>query len=227
MSMADEATRKVALITGAGRGLGRLIALKLASNGFVLALTARTFEELVGTRRLSGLAAGDALIVLADLTSGEAPLQLFCTTMDYFGRIDVLINAAHAASPSASLLDLEDADQNRLLAVNLHAPIALARLACHPMSNQPTGGTIINFIRRGAGGSTPDPITAAADTGIATFAHSLATALRANQIKAAMMIIPASDHGPDEAATALAIVRAPAGEYPLVSHIGISSDKHG
>ena len=224
--MADEAARKVVLVTGAGRGIGRVIALKLASSGFVLALTARTFEELEETRRLSSLAARDALILLADLTLDEAPLQLFGAAMDYFGRLDVLINAAHATSPSVSLLELEAADQDRLLAVNLRAPIALTRMACRQMRNQSTGGTIINFIRRAGGGFTPDPITVAADMGISAFAHTVATALRSNQIKAAMMIIPASGHGIVVAATAMTIIDASSDEYPLVSKIWVSDRRH-
>ncbi|MGA2409847.1 MAG: SDR family oxidoreductase [Candidatus Binataceae bacterium] len=214
--MADKAARKVALVTGAGRSAGRAIALKLAGEGFVLALTARTFEELEETRRLSGFQARDALILLADLTLGEAPLDVFGAAMSHFGRLDVLINAAHAVSPSPSLLELEEADQDRVIAVNLRAPIALARLTAQRMRQQSGGGTIINFIRRG-GRFAPDPITAAADMGIAAFADAATIALRPFKIKAATMVIPPSGFGIAEAAAAMAIIGAEAGDYPLAS----------
>jgi short-subunit dehydrogenase len=185
--MTDRAGRKTALVTGASGGLGRAIALKLADKGFALALTARNFDELEKTRRLSRLAARDALILLADLSLDDAPDQIFDATLNQNGRIDVLINAAHAAPSGASFLQLEAADQARLLAVNLHGPIALARLAARWMNKQSTGGTIINFV---CGASAPcDPITAAAEAGILAFSQAAATVLRAGRIRIVAMLV--------------------------------------
>ena len=101
--MAEESVPKVALVTGAGRGLGRSVALRLARDGYALALTARSFEELQETRRLSDLAPRDALIVLADLGDEDAPEQVFGAVLDHFGCLDVLINAAQMIVPMPSM----------------------------------------------------------------------------------------------------------------------------
>ncbi|HTT75561.1 MAG TPA: SDR family oxidoreductase [Candidatus Binataceae bacterium] len=181
--------RRIALITGAGRGLGRAIALKLAGKGFALALTARGFEELAETRRLSGLAAYDALIILADLSLDDAPDQIFGAMIEHYGRLDVLVNAAYANAGNSSLLELEAAEQDRLLAVNLRAPIALARMACQRLRKQ-AGGTIVNFVRSN---DSPriNPVTAAIEAGIVAFSQAAAGNLLVEQIRiAAIPIMP-------------------------------------
>jgi 3-oxoacyl-[acyl-carrier protein] reductase len=191
--MADEPGPKVALITGAGRGLGRLIALRLATNGYALALAARTFEELEETRRLSGLAARDALILLADLSLDDGPDQIFAATIDHYGRLDVLINAAHASALNSSLLEFAAMDQDRLLAIDLRAPIALTRMAGRRMRKQSTGGTIINFTR-GVEGAC-DPVSAAIDAGILAFSQSAATALQVDQIRITAILVALRGYG--------------------------------
>jgi NAD(P)-dependent dehydrogenase (short-subunit alcohol dehydrogenase family) len=180
--MAEESVQKVALVTGAGGGLGRLVALQLARDGYALALTARSFEELQETRRLSDLAPRDALIVLADLGDDDALGQVFGAALDHFGRLDVLINAAHMTVPMPSLSDLEGMNQDRLLMVNLRAPIGLALMAARQMREKAVGGTIINFVH-GANGR--DPVTAAFSAGILAFSETAATAWHTDQIRVA------------------------------------------
>jgi NAD(P)-dependent dehydrogenase (short-subunit alcohol dehydrogenase family) len=180
--MAEESVQKVALVTGAGGGLGRLVALQLARDGYALALTARSFEELQETRRLSDLAPRDALIVLADLGDDDALGQVFGAALDHFGRLDVLINAAHMTVPMPSLSDLEGMNQDRLLMVNLRAPIGLALMAARQMREKAVGGTIINFVH-GANGR--DPVTAAFSAGILAFSETAATAWHTDKIRLA------------------------------------------
>src|SRR5580704_17829150 len=71
--MAGQKSQRVALVTGAGRGIGRATALALAREGYALCLAARSFEELEETRRLSGLEPARSLIVLIDLAGDDSP----------------------------------------------------------------------------------------------------------------------------------------------------------
>src|ERR1700728_3308766 len=94
---------KVAIITGAGRGIGRAISIALAREGYALCLVARTREELAETRALSELTPERSLIVLLDLAQSEAPGALVSTAIDHYGRIDVIINNAGWAPARTAL----------------------------------------------------------------------------------------------------------------------------
>ena len=183
------AERKVAIVTGAGRGVGRAIAIALAQAGYSLCIAARTFEELEITRTLSALKPVESLIVLLDLTLEDAPESLIETAFDHFGRIDVLVNNAGWAPARTSLLKFNEADQDRILALNLRAPIALTRLAAAHMAEQKGGGTIVNLAsiaaRRMPSG---EAIYAAAKAGLIAFTHAAFAELRERGIKLSVIV---------------------------------------
>lgn len=234
MEQADNiaAERKVALVTGAGRGIGRAIAVALARAGFALCLAARTHEELDRTRELSGLAPAQSLIVLIDLAQEDAPDWLIETAFDHFGRLDVLVNNAGWAPARTPLIKLGGEDQDRILAVNLRAPIALARLAAIRMATQPGGGAIINVASSAARRMPPgEAVYAAAKAGLIAFTHATFAELRDRGIKLSVIIPGLADTSlipqnkrldrslmlrpEDIAAAVMTIIHAPAGVCPI------------
>ena len=181
-------TRKVALITGAGRGIGRAVAIELARQGFRLCLAARNREQLEETRRLTALAPADSLIVLLDLADDEAPQALIETALDHFERIDVLVNNAGWAPPRAALVKTSSADQDRMIAVNLRAPIALSRLAAAEMINQ-GGGVIVNVASTAAlTAPAGEAIYAATKAGLIAFTRACFAELREHEIKVSVVV---------------------------------------
>ncbi len=185
----DGTRRQVAIVTGAGRGAGRAIAIALAQAGYELCLAARTRDELETTRALTGLAPEQSLIVLIDLAQEEAPKCLIETSCDHFGRLDVLVNNAGWAPARTPLIKLGSEDQDRILAINLRAPITLSRLAAARMLAQGDGGLIVNIAsiaaRRMAAG---EAIYAAAKAGLIAFTHAAFAELRDRGIKLSVII---------------------------------------
>jgi 3-hydroxybutyrate dehydrogenase len=123
------ATRRTALITGAGRGIGRECAIALARAGYAVALTARSTDELDATAAECG---DDTLVVAADITEPEAVERIFRATEDRFGSADVLVANAGAAVTGA-FSKITDADWQHMLDLNLTAPFRCIRRALPPM----------------------------------------------------------------------------------------------
>ncbi|MGC1679472.1 MAG: SDR family oxidoreductase [Candidatus Binataceae bacterium] len=186
--MGESNPDKVAIVTGAGRGIGRAIALALAREGYALCLAARTREELAETRALSGLAPERSLIVLLDLAQAEAPGALITTAIEHYGRIDLIINNAGWAPARTALAKMSPDDVDRILAVNLRAPIEIARLALDTMTAQ-GAGTIIN-IASSAAKRTPagEAVYAAAKAGLVAFTHAAFAELRSRAIKLSVIV---------------------------------------
>jgi NAD(P)-dependent dehydrogenase (short-subunit alcohol dehydrogenase family) len=136
---------RVALVTGAGSGIGRASALALAKAGFRLALISRKREPLdeVAAEIIAG--GGEALVQPANVVEEEAVVAAFAAIVGHFGRIDLLFNNAGPASPKASFEDVELRHWNRVLAVNVTGSFLCAREAFRAMKAQsPMGGRIIN-----------------------------------------------------------------------------------
>jgi NAD(P)-dependent dehydrogenase (short-subunit alcohol dehydrogenase family) len=180
--------RPVAVVTGAGRGIGRAVAIELAQAGYRLSIAARTREELEQTRVLTGLAPADSLIVLVDLADSEAPDALIDTAVGLYGRLDVLINNAGWAPSRRTLTKITTAEQDRMLAVNLRAPIALTRLAAAQMLKR-GGGTIINIASTAGLKSPPmEAIYAATKAGLIAFTRACFSELREDGVRVSVVI---------------------------------------
>ena len=135
---------KVAIVTGAGTGVGRAAALALLKAGYSVALAGRTLGTLQETAAQSG--AGDrALPVPTDVADPEAVTALFATTVDTFGRLDVVFNNAGLSSPPVEMDELTVEQWRAVVDVNLTGVFLCTREAFRIMRTQdPQGGRIIN-----------------------------------------------------------------------------------
>jgi NAD(P)-dependent dehydrogenase (short-subunit alcohol dehydrogenase family) len=232
---------RVALITGAGRGIGRAVALALARAGYSLCLAARTPDQLAETRALSHLEPRLALIVLIDLAEADAPDNLFNALIEHFGRIDVLVNNAGYAPPRTPLIKISRDDQDRMLAVNLRAPIALARLAAARMAQQAEGGVIINIASSSARiAPWGETVYAATKTGLLAFTRACAAEFRHHGVRTSVILPGLTDTSfipqnkrldraamlrPDDIATAvMSAVEAPSHVCPVEVVVEPTSD---
>lgn len=122
-------SERVALVTGAGRGIGREVAVLLSAQGLRVALTARSEAELAATAERC---AGETLVVPADVTDAAAVEQTFATVERAWGPVEVLVANA-GAGVSARVHKTSDEDWQRMLDVNLTAPFRCIRRALPAM----------------------------------------------------------------------------------------------
>ena len=137
--------RKIALITGAGSGIGRVTALALWEAGYTLALAGRREDKLRDTWSDAGIGAERALIVPTDVSDRQAVGRLFAEIKARFGRLDVLFNNAGINAPAIPLEELSESQWLDVVAVNLTGAFWCLQAAYKMMKAQrPQGGRIIN-----------------------------------------------------------------------------------
>jgi NAD(P)-dependent dehydrogenase (short-subunit alcohol dehydrogenase family) len=137
--------RRVALITGAGSGIGRAAALALAREGFAVVLAGRRRERLDETAAAAVAGGAEALVVPTDVRDATAITALFARTKEAFGRLDLLFNNAGGAAPGVPLEELTVEQWQAIVDVNLTGAFLCIREAFRLMkSQQPRGGRIIN-----------------------------------------------------------------------------------
>ena len=136
------AAGNVAIVTGAGSGIGRAVAKKLLGAGYSVALAGRRKEALEATAEGAGEA---ALVVPTDVTDPDSVAALFKAAKEAFGRLDLLFNNAGKAGPPVPFEELTDAQWRAVVDVNLSGMFYCARAAVRLMKTQdPRGGRIIN-----------------------------------------------------------------------------------
>jgi NAD(P)-dependent dehydrogenase (short-subunit alcohol dehydrogenase family) len=136
---------KIAVVTGAGSGVGRAAALALLADGWSVALAGRRREALDETVGLAGDAASRALPVPTDVGDPDAVAALFAATNDKFKRLDFLFNNAGGNVPAGPLEDLAYKDWARVVQINLTGSFLCAQAAFRLMkAQQPMGGRIVN-----------------------------------------------------------------------------------
>ena len=136
---------KVAIITGAGSGVGRYAALALLNDGFAVVLAGRRTEALDETMALAGTNTSNTLSVPTDVTDPAAVKRLFEATKNQFGRLDLLFNNAGMGAPAKPLEELTVKQWTDVVAVNLTGSFLCTQEAFRLMKTQdPMGGRIIN-----------------------------------------------------------------------------------
>ncbi len=133
---------KVAIVTGAGSGIGRAVAKSLLEAGYSVVLAGRRQEQLEETAKNGGDAAH---VVPTDVTNPDSVRALFAATKEKFGRLDLLFNNAGTGAPAIPFEDLTDEQWLTVVGVNLNGMFFCAREAVRMMKAQkPRGGRIIN-----------------------------------------------------------------------------------
>jgi 7-alpha-hydroxysteroid dehydrogenase len=140
---------RVAVVTGAGLGIGRGIAVGLAEAGADVALAARTESDLDEVADHVRSLGRRALVVPTDVTVEEECGRLIRRTADHFGRLDILVNNAGGAMPRAAM-DTSEGFMARTFAFNVTAPLTLTKLAARRMIDTAGRGAVVNISSRSA-----------------------------------------------------------------------------
>jgi 3-oxoacyl-[acyl-carrier protein] reductase len=181
--MADELEGQIALVTGAGRGIGRAVALRLAAAGCDVAIVSRTPKDLESVAEQIAATGARSLILQADVTDDTQAEAFLQKTLIDLGSISILVNSAGTAPPRRVHGKADIADWDRMLATCLRAPMVLSRLLLPDMLVH-NRGAIVNIgstaARRARSG---EAAYAAAKAGLLAFSHALFREVRDNGIK--------------------------------------------
>ncbi len=139
------AGEKVAIVTGAGTGVGRAAALALLAEGWSVALAGRRTEPLEETAKMAGEAGGRTLAAASDVGDPVSVAALFAKTVAHFGRLDLLFNNAGIGAPAMPLEELGVEQWRAVVDINLNGAFFCTQEAFRIMKDQdPRGGRIIN-----------------------------------------------------------------------------------
>jgi 3-oxoacyl-[acyl-carrier protein] reductase len=183
----NQLTSQVAIVTGAARGVGRAVALRLAEMGATVVLVARSAEGLDAVQAEIAGRDGHAVAMPCDLRDPEAIEALGREVRSRLGRCDILVNNAGIGNQGRPLHEMAVADWDALMATNLRGPYLMIR-AIAPMMIEAQYGHIINI--SSLAGKNPLPNGAAYSAskwGLNGLTYSIAEELRPHNIRAAVV----------------------------------------
>jgi 3-oxoacyl-[acyl-carrier protein] reductase len=178
---------KVALVTGAGRGIGRAVALALAQAGCRVILSARTEQQLAEAANAIRASGGDALVVPADLTRDEDIQRLTDTILKAWGEIDILVNNA-GWGKRAPIIRGKIEDWDHSFRLNLRAPMILAKSFVPGMIEKGNGAVINIGSVSGKTGEADGAVYAASKFGLIGFTQSLYEEVREHGVKVSVIL---------------------------------------
>jgi 3-oxoacyl-[acyl-carrier protein] reductase len=178
---------KVAIVTGAGRGIGRAIAVALAQAGCRVVLSARTVVQIEAVQDEICESGGQALAVSGDLTRDDDIARLVGESRRAYGAVDILINNA-GWGKKATIVRAQVEDWDQTFKINLRAPMLLARLVLPEMIQQKSGAVINISSLSGKSGEAGSSAYAASKFGIIGFTQSLYEEVREYGIKASVIL---------------------------------------
>ena len=173
MNLAMRVADKVAIVTGAGRGIGRAIALDLAREGANLVVAARTRSEVEQAAREIRQMGRRSLALTTDVTAQESVAAMAEATLRDFGRIDILVNNAGVNQPLRPVIELEPELWDRIIAVNLKGTYLCARAVLPAMLEQGSGRIINISSIGGRRGRAQRSAYRAAKAGVLSLTESL------------------------------------------------------
>jgi NAD(P)-dependent dehydrogenase (short-subunit alcohol dehydrogenase family) len=135
---------RVALVTGASRGIGLAIATELAAAGAEVALAARHAEQLEAAARLAGAAGTRAVPVVTDVTDEESVAALVAATLDAFGRVDVVVNNAGGAPFKQPVEGIDPTGWRKAVELNLTGAYLVSARVIEAWNGQASGRSIVN-----------------------------------------------------------------------------------
>src|SRR5262249_18395067 len=135
---------QVAIVTGGGRGIGRAIALRFAAEGAAVALAATGAAALEQTAKDIRAAGGRVLVCVTDVADEAAVERMIAATVKEFGRLDILINNAGIAGPTKAIAELDRAEWDRTLAVNVTGAYLCSKHAV-PHMIRGKSGRVVNI----------------------------------------------------------------------------------
>jgi NAD(P)-dependent dehydrogenase (short-subunit alcohol dehydrogenase family) len=173
---------KVAVVTGAGRGIGRAVALALAREGCRVTLAARTRAEIEAVAGEVARLGGQALPIAMDVAKEADAARMADQTLQAFGRLDILVNNAGVSIPFRHVVDLALEDWQRILQVNLTGAFLCSRAVLPAMIRQQSGkivnlGSLSSFV-----GFAGNSAYGASKAGIVLFTKCLAAEVKAHGI---------------------------------------------